>query len=109
LRPLAVTTAARSPSAPEIPTMQESGVPELKDFAVENYYGFMAPAGVPAPIAQKLVADIRKVLETPEMKAKLSAAGLDLYPGTPEQMIALLRADIEKFRKAIAIANIKPE
>jgi tripartite-type tricarboxylate transporter receptor subunit TctC len=109
LRPLAVTTAARSPSAPDIPTVRESGLPELKEFSVENYYGFMAPAGTPKEILQKLEADIRKVLELPDMKQRLSSAGLDLYPGTPEQMILTLRSDIEKFRKAIAIANIKPE
>jgi tripartite-type tricarboxylate transporter receptor subunit TctC len=109
LRPLGVTAAVRSPSAPEIPTLRESGLPELKDFAVENYYGFMAPAEIPKEIAAKIEADIRAVIAAPEMKQRLSAAGLDLFPGTSGQMIATLRADIEKFRQAIAIANIKPE
>ena len=109
LRPLGITAAARSPSAPEIPTIRESGVPELKDFAVENYYGFMAPAGVPRPVADKIERDIRTVIAAPEMKARLSAAGLDLFPGNSEQMIAVLRADIEKFKQAIDIAGIKPE
>jgi tripartite-type tricarboxylate transporter receptor subunit TctC len=99
----------RSPSAPDIPTIRESGLPELKDFAVENYYGFMAPAGIPREIAGRIESDIRTVIAAPEMKARLSAAGLDLFPGSAEQMIATLRADIEKFRQAIAIAGIKPE
>jgi tripartite-type tricarboxylate transporter receptor subunit TctC len=109
LRPLGITAAVRSPSAPDIATIRDSGVPELKDFAVENYYGFMAPAGTPKEVVQKLEADIRSVIEMPDMKSRLSAAGLDLFPGTPQQMISTLRSDIEKFRKAIEIANIKPE
>jgi tripartite-type tricarboxylate transporter receptor subunit TctC len=109
LRPLGVTAAVRSPSAPDIPTIRESGLPELKDFAVENYYGFMAPAGIAKDIAARIEADIRAVTASPQMKQRLSAAGLDLFPGTSEQMIATLRADIEKFRQAIAIAGIKPE
>src|SRR5438067_3376649 len=109
LRVIGLTSEKRSPTAPEFPTFRESGLPELKDFAVENYYGFMAPAGIPKEIAAKIEGDIRAVMASPEMKQRLSAAGLDLFLGTSEQMIATLRADIEKFRRAIAIANIKPE
>ena len=74
LRVLGLTSEKRSPSAPELPTFRESGLPELKDFAVENYYGFMAPGGTSADVAGKIEADIRQVLAAPEFVARLSNA-----------------------------------
>ena len=56
---IGLTSEKRSPSAPEYPTFRESGLPELKDFAVENYYGFMAPAGTPKEVQAKIETDIR--------------------------------------------------
>ena len=109
LRVLGLTSEKRSPSAPELPTFRESGLPELKDFAVENYYGFMAPGGTPPEVAAKIEADIRQVLAAPEFVARLSNAGLDLFQYNAKQMMALVRADLDTFSRAIALANIKPE
>ena len=109
LRVLGLTSEKRSPSAPELPTFRESGLPELKDFAVENYYGFMAPGGTPADVAGKIEADIRQVLAAPEFVARLSNAGLDPFEYPPAQMLALVRSDLDKFSRAITLANIKPE
>ena len=109
LRIIGLTTKDRSPSVPDIPTFRESGVPELKAYGVENYYGFMVAAATPRDIQQKLTDDIKKVLAIPEVKTRLNGAGLDLYPSTPEQMSNLLRSDIVAFKKAIEIADIKPE
>lgn len=109
LRILGLTTKDRSPSVPDIPTFRESGVPELKAYAVENYYGFMVATATPRDIQQRLTDDIKKVLAIPEVKTRLNGAGLDLYPSSPEQMANLLRSDIVAFKKAIEIADIKPE
>jgi tripartite-type tricarboxylate transporter receptor subunit TctC len=109
LRVLGLTSEKRSPTAPELPTFRESGVPELKDFAVENYYGFMAPGGIPRDVATKIEADIRQVLAAPEFVARLSNAGLDLFQYNAQQMMALVRSDLDTFSRAIALANIKPE
>jgi len=109
LRVLGLTSEKRSPTAPELPTFRESGVPELKDFAVENYYGFMAPGGTPPEVAAKIEADIRQVLAAPEFVARLSNAGLDLFQYNAQQMMALVRSDLDTFSRAIALANIKPE
>ena len=109
LRVVGLTSEKRSPTAPEYPTFRESGLPELKDFAVENYYGFMAPGGTPPEIAAKIEADIRQVLSVPEFVARLSNAGFDLFQYRPPQMMALVRADLDKFSRAIQLANIKPE
>lgn len=109
LRIVGLTTKERSPNAPEVPTFRESGLPELKDFEVENYYGFAAPAATPREVQAKLEADLRRVLAMPELVTRLNNAGLDLFQYPPEQMTAILRADIGKFVRAIAVAGIKPE
>jgi tripartite-type tricarboxylate transporter receptor subunit TctC len=109
LKAIGITSKERSPSAPDIPTFRESGLKELANFEIDNYYGFMAPAGTPRPILSRVEADIRKVLASPEVKARLAGAGLDPFILGPEQMTATIRADVEKFKQAITIANIKPE
>ena len=109
LRVVGLTSEKRSPSAPEFPTFRESGLPELKDFAVENYYGFMAPAATPKEVQAKLEADLRQVLALPELVARLNNAGMDLFQLAPQEMMTLERSDLDKFARAIAIANIKPE
>jgi tripartite-type tricarboxylate transporter receptor subunit TctC len=109
LRVLGLTSDKRSPTAPDYPTFRESGLPELKDFAVENYYGFMAPGGTPKQVAAKMEADIRQVLSVPEFVSRLSNAGLDLFQYSPAQMMELVRSDMDKFSRAITLADIKPE
>lgn len=109
LRVIGLTSEKRSPTAPEFATFRESGVPELKDFAVENYYGFMAPGATPREVAAKIEADIRQVLGVPAFVARLNSAGLDLFQHNPPRASALVRADLDKFSRAITVANIKPE
>ncbi len=109
LRAIGITSKERSPSAPDIPTFRESGLKELAQFDVENYYGLLAPAGTPAEILRKIEADVRTALAAAEVKARLSGAGLDPYVLGPAQMTAQMRADVEKFKEAIKVANIKPE
>ena len=109
VRMLGITTAQRSPAAPDVPTFRESGIPELNDFVVENYYGFMAPGATPKDVQAKIEADLRRVIAAPDLLQRLANAGLDVFHRTPEQMRELYRADIDKFARAAAVANIKPE
>lgn len=109
LRPIALPSAQRSPSAPDIPTIRESGIPELKDFSLESYYGFMAPPKTPAPIAAKIEADVLKIAAVPELRAKLSGAGMDMMVLNAQSMMKLVRADYDKYLKAGKTANIRPE
>jgi tripartite-type tricarboxylate transporter receptor subunit TctC len=109
LRVIGLTSAARSPTAPEFPTFRESGLPELKNFQVENYYGFMAPAATPKDVHAKITADIRHVLAAPDFVARLNKAGLDVFQYAPDEMTGLVRADVEKFSRAIEVAGIRPE
>lgn len=109
LRPIALLSAERSPAAPDIPTVRESGIPELKDFSLESYYGFMAPQGTPPAIAAKIEADILKVAAMPELRKRLEAAGMDMLVLNAAAMTKLLRADLDKYTKAAKAANIKAE
>ena len=109
LRPIALLSSERSPSLPEVPTVRESGIPQLKDFSLDNYYGFMAAPGTPAAVLAKIEADIRRVAAMPDVRKKLDGAGLDMLVLNPADMMNLIRADAEKYAKAAKLAGIKAE
>jgi tripartite-type tricarboxylate transporter receptor subunit TctC len=106
VRALAVTSARRNASLPDVPAVAEFG---YKDFNAISFYGVMGPAGIPAPIVARLNADINKVLQRPEVKSAFQAQGFDAGGGTPEEFAALIRADIQKSREIITTAGIKVE
>jgi tripartite-type tricarboxylate transporter receptor subunit TctC len=106
VRALAVTSARRNASLPEVPTVAESG---YKDFNAISFYGVMGPAGIPPPVVARLNADVNKILMRPDVKTALQAQGFDASPGTPEEFAALIRADIQKSREIITAAGIKIE
>ena len=106
LRGLAVTTAQRSPSMPEMPTMEESGV---KDYELAGWYGVVAPAETPVPILDKLNTDIVAVLRTPEMRERLAVDGSEPVGNTREQFGAFIRSEIAKWRNLIRELGIKSE
>jgi tripartite-type tricarboxylate transporter receptor subunit TctC len=109
LRPIALLSEARSAAAPDIPTIKESGIPELRDFSLESYYGFMAPPNTPAAIARKVEADILRIAAQPEVRKRLENAGMDMFVLDAQKMTALIRADYEKYAKAAKAANIRAE
>jgi tripartite-type tricarboxylate transporter receptor subunit TctC len=109
LRIIGLTSRDRSASIPDAVPFRESGVPELSNYDVENYYGLLAQSGVPKDILIKLEADLRKAVDAPEVKSKLAVAGLDVFWGQSTQFGSLISSDIDKFKRAIQIANIKPE
>ncbi|MDB5641681.1 MAG: tripartite tricarboxylate transporter substrate binding protein [Hyphomicrobiales bacterium] len=102
LRALAVTDRVRSRSAPDIPTMQEAGV---KDYEMAIWFGFVAPAGTPEPIVEKLSAEIRKVLESPMTRDRSN--GADITPSTPAEMKARIPKDIEMWTAVTRQAKIQ--
>jgi tripartite-type tricarboxylate transporter receptor subunit TctC len=109
LRALAVTNGRRTPSASEIPTIAESGVAALKAFDVDNWYGFMAPLGLPADIVARFDGEVRRIMAVPEVLQRLGGAGIDARLGGPAELTAALDADIRQFRQVAEFANIKPE
>jgi tripartite-type tricarboxylate transporter receptor subunit TctC len=106
LRALAVSTAKRSPLAPDVPTIAEAGVPGYEAY---SWAGVVAPAGTPAPIVAKLNADITKALSQPDVKKRLFEEGAEAMPTTPEQFGKMLKAEIAKWTKVVKDANIKAD
>ncbi|SFP82798.1 tripartite tricarboxylate transporter substrate binding protein [Variovorax sp. 770b2] len=95
LRPLAVTSAKRSTSLPETPTVAELG---YKGFDVSTWYGIFVPANTPKDIVATLNTEVNKLLATPEMKAAIIGQGAEPESMTPEQFGALLKTDYEKWK-----------
>jgi len=106
VRALAVTSAERSPSAPDLHTMVESGVPAPYD--VSGWYGVCGPASLPAHLVERLNQDIHRVLKLPDVQEKMLAEGTIPTAGTPAQLAALVRAELDKWRRAIQQAGIAP-
>lgn len=98
LRAIAISSAKRSPQAPELPTVAESGVP---GYDILPWYGVLAPAGTPRAIVNQLNREIRAILEAPEMKSRFMAQGVDLGASTPEEFGKLIRTEIPKWRKVV--------
>jgi tripartite-type tricarboxylate transporter receptor subunit TctC len=103
LRGLAVTSAKRQPLLPDVPTVQESGVPE---YEVNSWYGVCAPAGVPVPLLDKLNADFVSVLRMPEVEQKLTELVIPPSPTTREEFDQFMRAEIARWAQVIRDAKI---
>ncbi|RPI39846.1 MAG: tripartite tricarboxylate transporter substrate binding protein [Betaproteobacteria bacterium] len=98
LRALAVSSKKRSPALPQVPTVDESGLP---GFEVSSWYGIFGPAATPKQIVAKVNADTQAVLASAEMKAKLAPLGAEPAPTTPEAFARFVRAEIDKWAKVV--------
>lgn len=106
LRVLAVTTPQRWPGTPELPTMQEAGVP---GFVITQWYGMLAPAKTPQPIVGKLNKEIARLLHQPDVKEKLAADGADAVGNTPAEFGTHIRSEIAKYSKLVKQLGLKAE
>src|SRR6266566_2724201 len=106
LRALAVTTKDRSPLVPNLPSMQEAGVP---DFDITSWQGYFGPANLPKEIVTRLNAEIRKIVEKPEIKAQLATLGMDAFSGTPEELRAFVGDQLVLWEKLIKNAGIEKQ
>ena len=104
LRALAVTTAARSPALPGVPTVAESGVPE---YVTTNWFGFAVPRGTPQAFIQTLRDDVMRALAAPDVREKLAAQGAEPSAFTQEEFARFLRDDTRRWSEVIRAANIK--
>jgi tripartite-type tricarboxylate transporter receptor subunit TctC len=104
VRVLAVTSARRSATAPELPTVQEAGLP---GYEVAVWFGIVAPAKTPPAIVHRLSDEIRKVLGEPEIHEHFST--VDVTPSTPEEFAAFIQSEIPKWRKVFTTAKVEPE
>src|SRR5262245_43105538 len=103
LRAIGVASAKRQPLLPDVPTMQESGV---ADFEVNSWYGVCAPAGVPAPLLDKMNADIHEVMRVPEVEKRLTELGMPPAPTTRDEFDQFMRAEIARWAQVVKDAKI---
>jgi tripartite-type tricarboxylate transporter receptor subunit TctC len=106
VRGIAVSTLKRTPALPDLPTADEQG---LKGYDANTNGGFLAPAGTPKAIVNKLNAEINAALKLPDVRAKLEAAGIDIQGGTPQDYAALIKSDLAKWGKVVKEAGIPAE
>jgi len=106
LKVLAVTGLHRSPELPDVPTVDESGVP---GYEVSPWYGLLAPAGATRAIVGRLGAEATKIVRTAEMREKLAAQGAEAAGSTPEEYAAVIRADTATWTSVIALAGLRAE
>lgn len=106
LLPLAVTTAKRAAASPDLPTMQEAGVPSYK---VAGWYGLLAPARTPASIVSRLNAEVNRILALNDVQGRIRADGSEPVGGTSQHFGAHIRSEVERWRKLIAELNISTQ
>lgn len=102
-RPLAVSLAKRSPLLPEVPTMMEAGVP---GYEVNVWYGVFASRGTPAPVLEKISADINRQLKSPDFQQRLTALGVDAAGSTPAEFRAMFAREVETWAKVVKAAKV---
>jgi len=106
MRGLAVTSAQRSPSTPDLPTVSEAGVP---GYEAGTWYGFLVPAGTPKTIVMRLHAESVKLLKLPDVRERLDAAGFDPIGSSSTEFSAYIRTEIDKWRKVVRAAGVRAD
>ena len=106
LRPLAVTTAARSAFFPEVPTMSEAGV---KGYEFSTWYGLLVPAGTPKAIVDRLNAETVKALDSRQIREQFAAQGLEPAGSTPQAFGTYLRSEVEKWGRVVKASGATAE
>jgi tripartite-type tricarboxylate transporter receptor subunit TctC len=98
LRALAVSTRKRYAELPDVPTLQEAGVP---GYDATIWLGLLAPPNTPRDIVQKLNTSITRILSTPEARKLMASAGVDVATSTPEDFAALMQSELERWGKVV--------
>jgi tripartite-type tricarboxylate transporter receptor subunit TctC len=106
IRPLAVLTKERSTTLPDIPTLHETVMP---DYDLLAWAGMFAPAGLPAPVAERISGELAKMLSKPEVKERLLNSGVEVFYTGPKPFDAYVRSELVKWTTLIKEAGIQPE
>jgi len=101
---VAVTSAARDPNLPDVPTVEESGI---ADFRVDNWQGLFAPAGTPPPIVEKLSRAVADVVKMPDVKGRMAAIGFDPRGDGPRAVVDIIRTSLPKWADVIRRSGLK--
>jgi tripartite-type tricarboxylate transporter receptor subunit TctC len=104
LRGIAVSTLKRSPVAPDVPTVAESGLP---GFEVSVWFAIVASAGTPREVVERLNGVLVKAVRAPDVRERLASQGAEAIANTPEQFTAQMKADLVKWAKVVKDANVK--
>jgi tripartite-type tricarboxylate transporter receptor subunit TctC len=104
LKLLAVASPRRMALMPDVPTMQEAGVP---GFEMASWFGLLAPAATPKPVVDRLAAEMRKVVADPGFRARMAEQGLEVVGDSPDDMLAVMRSDTEKWAALIRATGIR--
>jgi tripartite-type tricarboxylate transporter receptor subunit TctC len=106
LKALAVTTATRSAALPNVPTLQEAGVPNI---AIGTWFGLLAPAAVPKPIVARLNAEVVKIINSPDFRKQMADIGAEPIGNKPEEMARQVREETEKFAGLVKAGKVTLE
>ena len=104
LRAIAVTGARRTPLVPDMPTVAEAGMP---GYALDNWWGILAPRGIPRDVATKLTAEIVRVHALPEVKERYAALGVEAMSGTQEQFTEYIKSEAARYGGLLKQAGAK--
>jgi tripartite-type tricarboxylate transporter receptor subunit TctC len=104
LRAIAISSAKRSPQAPDLATIAESGLP---GFSAVPWYGVLGPAGMPRDLVNRLNTEIARAVAQPDMAERFVAQGIDLQSSTPEQFASLIKSELVKWRKVVRDAGAR--
>jgi len=104
LKALAVTSSARSPAAPELPTIAEAALP---GYSVTNWIGLFAPAGTPRDIVVKLNGEVVRIMQAPDIQKRLANEGAKFTPMTPDEFTGFVKTEIAKWAKVVKEAGIR--
>ena len=108
LKALAVTTARRAEMLPELPTVAEAGRDYgLAGFDINTWFGVLAPAATPAPVVEKLNAEIRRALQSADVRERMARLGAEPSPTTPEQFGALIQAELKKYAAVVRASGAR--
>lgn len=106
LKALGVTSAQRSPAAPDIPTIAEAGLP---GFEATSWFALLGPAGMPREVQLRINQEVARVLALPDVREKLATLGLEPNPGTPEALMSLMQSETAKWAKVVKASGAKPD
>jgi tripartite-type tricarboxylate transporter receptor subunit TctC len=106
VRPIAITSRARSPAVPQVPTFIESGLPE---FEFSSEFGLLMPARAPREIVMRLNGEIMKVLRMPDVRERLATQGAEAVGNSPEAYAASLKADLARWARVVATTGIRAD
>lgn len=106
LRPLAASSSKRVDVLPDVPTVSESGLPQVKGFEADQWYGIVAPAGTPSDVVTKLNTEINRIISAPDLVQRFESEGAVANPTTPQAFGAMIGQEITRWKEVVEKANI---